>query len=221
MQNNIRKCKSIGFAGADSYDLIIYLAVFLKALEREVLLIDKSGRNALSFCIQSPEMLKPDNEVVHFRGLDIVTDSDPAAMRAEYDYILTDFGDLVDHPGLAACNNIFLVTDTKYHNLINIKDMSAVYSDYYLLVRDITAGINERYLPQFLINNGLQGIKNFCIYWDEGDREAMTELQYHHYFVYKRLSPGMKEFLKEVLTEILGFGNVELKYAAKKVRRGR
>lgn len=222
MQNNFR---SIGFLGTDSYDLIIYLAAFLQAMEKKVLLVDNSESRGLQYCIPSrqiqleagPLWSSPETYLAEETlGREIY-----GAEQEAYDYVIFDFGQCTDNPLLAACNDIFLVTDTKLHNIINLKRNTRIHRDYYLLVREITGGVNEKYLPELLKDKGIMGRRHFFLYWDEEDREVMTELQYHHSFSYKRLSPGIQAFLKEVLEVIFGFDKKETRLAEKRVRRER
>lgn len=249
MQNNFR---SIGFLGTDSYDLIIYLAAFLQAMEKKVLLVDNSESRGLQYCIPSrqiqleagslwsaqetylaeetrgreiygAEQGEPGEKEVNREEQETALEGYGAAPEEQesYDYVIFDFGQCTDNPLLAACNDIFLVTDTKLHNIINLKRNTRIHRDYYLLVREITGGVNEKYLPELLKDKGIMGRRHFFLYWDEEDREVMTELQYHHSFSYKRLSPGIQAFLKEVLEVILGFDKKETRLAEKRVRRGR
>lgn len=211
--------KILGFAGIYSYDLIFYLAVFLSALDKKVLLVDNSPYKALSDCVPIPKGME---EVILScsERLELRKDTEIESVYDEYDYILIDFGMNLNHKDILHSDYRFLVTDTRIHNLNALKAFSKNNQDYYLLVRDIVKGINETYLPMLLEHKGLRGKKNYYLYLNETDIEVGSVLQYYHSFNYKKLSPEIKLLLKELLFEIRITDLKAIKEATKKIRKG-
>lgn len=216
MQNEVKR---LGFAGGCSYDLIFYLAVYLTAMEKKVLLLDNSPVKALSYCITSPRGM--DSKIlVYGEKLELLKDTSFDKVHEEYDYILTDFGMNLNSEELIHNDYRFLVTDTKMHNIDALQAMNKEDEEYNLIVRDITKGMNEMYLPMLLEHKGLKGKKNYYIYWDEKDNEASSVLQYSHKYNLDKLSPGINIFIREILLEISNTDKKALKTALKKIRRG-
>ncbi|WOO36110.1 hypothetical protein R2R35_20270 [Anaerocolumna sp. AGMB13020] len=211
--------KILGFAGIYSYDLIFYLAVFLSALDKKVLLVDNAPYKALSDCMPIPKGMEEDILSCSER-LELCKDTEIESVYDEYDYILIDFGMNLNHKDILHSDYRFLVTDTRIHNLNALKAFSKNNQDYYLLVRDIVKGINETYLPMLLEHKGLRGKKNYYLYLNETDIEAGSVLQYYHSFNYKKLSPEIKLLLKELLFEIRITDLKAIKEATKKIRKG-
>lgn len=216
MQNEM---KTLGFAGIYSYDLIFYLAVFLSALDKKVLLVDNSPCKALSYCIPAAKGMEEDILYCSER-LELCKDTNIEKVHDEHDYILIDFGMNLNHKDITHTDYRFLVTDTQIHNLDTLKRFSKEDQDYYLLVRDIVKGINETYLPMLLEHKGLRGKKNYYLYLEETDSEACSVLQYYHSYNYKKLSPGIKLLLRELLFEINLTDLKAIKEATKKIRKG-
>ncbi len=216
MQNEI---KTLGFAGIYSYDLIFYLAVLLSTLDKKVLLVDNSPCKALSYCIPAPKGME-EGTIYCSERLELRKDTNIEKVHDEYDYILIDFGMNLNHKDIMHTDYRFLVADTRIHNLDALTIFSKADQDYYLLVRDIVKGINETYLPMLLEHKGLRGKKNYYLYLEETDSEAGSVLQYYHSYNYKKLSPGIKLLLRELLFEINITDRKTIKEATKKIRKG-
>ncbi len=211
---------TLGFAGGNSYDLIFYIAVFLSALDKKVLLVDNSPCKALSYCIPTPKGMDAEETLTCYERLKLCKDTNIEKSHGEYDYILIDFGMNLDHKNIACIDYRFLVTDTRIHNLDALQIFRKEDQDYYLLVRDIVKGINESYLPMLLDHKGLKGKKNYYLYLDETDSEAGSALQYYHSYNFKKLSPGIKLLIRELLKEINITDIKAIKAATKKIRKG-
>ncbi|SHJ79016.1 hypothetical protein SAMN02745136_00865 [Anaerocolumna jejuensis DSM 15929] len=279
------KAASIGFAGTESYDLILYLAVMLTALDKKVLLVDNSCHKALSCCIPVSDITGRE-KVVHYKGLDIrrekevryegvdllrekevccegvdllkekevccegvdllrkkdvryeeldirrekeicymgvdiSKDTPLVTLEGEYDFILMDFGQNISHKDIKACDSLCLVTDTGLHNIAVIEPLKAAVEDVYLLIREIPNRLDENYILKLINEKGILGKKSFYFYFDEADKEAMTALQYYNSVSYKRLSPAIKYFLKELSREAFGMNERQVKLAEKKLGRRR
>ncbi|MGN6711545.1 hypothetical protein [Anaerocolumna jejuensis] len=240
------KAASIGFAGTESYDLILYLAVMLTALDKKVLLVDNSCHKALSCCIPVSDITGREKEVryegvdllrkkevryeeldirrekeICYMGVDISKDTPLVTLEGEYDFILMDFGQNISHKDIKACDSLCLVTDTGLHNIAVIEPLKAAVEDIYLLIREIPNGLDENYILKLINEKDIWGKKSFYFYFDEVDKEAMTALQYYNSVSYKKLSPAMKYFLKEISREVFGMNERQVKLAEKELGRRR
>lgn len=212
------KARYIGFAGTESYDLIMYLAVLLTVSDNKVLLVDNSLERALSLCIPGAVTILAKKKACYGK-LDIRKDTCAETLEGEYDYILIDFGQGAGKEDLKACDTVFLVTDTRLHNMIKIKSLSGVSDNTCLLIRDITEGMEEKYLHKLLQEKGIRERQCYYLYLDEADREMAASLQYYHNFSYKKLSPAIRYFLREALREAFGIEEAQLSLAEKKLKR--
>lgn len=253
------KAVSIGFAGTESYDLILYLAVMLTALDKKVLLVDNSCHKALSCCIPVSDIpgrekdahyngldvrrekgirykeldIRREKEAcyegldirrekeIYYKGIDFPKDTPLVTLDGEYDFILMDFGQNISHNHIMSCDSLCLVTDTGLHNIAVIEPLKAAVEDIYLLIREIPNGLDENYILKLINEKEIWGKKSFYFYFDEADKEAMAALQYNNSVSYKKLSPAMKYFLKEILREAFGMNERQIKLAEKKLRRRR
>ncbi len=292
------KAVNIGFAGTESYDLILYLAVMLTALDKKVLLVDNSCHKALSCCIPVSDIpgrekdahyngldvrrekgirykeldirrekeacyegldirrekevcyegmdIRREKEVryegldllrekevryeglnvrrekeIYYKGMDFPKDTPLVTLDGEYDFILMDFGQNIGHNDIMSCDSLCLVTDTGLHNIAVIEPLKAAVEDIYLLIREIPNGLDENYILKLINEKEIWGKKSFYFYFDEADKEAMAALQYNNSVSYKKLSPAMKYFLKEILREAFGMNERQIKLAEKKLRRRR
>lgn len=210
------KAASIGFAGTESYDLILYLAVMLTALDKKVLLVDNSCHKALSCCIPVSDIAGREKDV-HYKGLDVRRDTPLVTLEGEYDFILMDFGQNISHNDIKSCDSLCLVTDTGLHNIAVIEPLKAAVEDTYLLIRELPNGLDENFVLKLINEKEIWGKKSFYFYFDEADKEAMAALQYNNSVSYKKLSPAIKYFLKEISREAFGMNERQVKLAEKKL----
>lgn len=212
------KVNYIGFAGTDSYDLILYLAAMLTTSKRKVLLADNSRRKALSFCIPVSGTEGSERKEISYKGMEFRLDMS-AEPQEGWDYVLVDFGQNVNHEGIKACDTLFLVTDTGLHNMAAIEPLGAKFRNIYLLLREIPGGLEENYIHKLLQEKGLEEKKSYYFYLDGGDREAMTALQYNNSLCYRKLSPAVKYFIQDILKEVFELEENEIKLAEKELKR--
>ncbi|SHO47036.1 hypothetical protein [Anaerocolumna xylanovorans] len=213
------KAKRMGFAGTDSYDLIMYLAVLLIASDKKVLLVDNSLQKALSCCVPPVDMTSVKERKACYRGLDIQKETYMEVMGEEYDYVLADFGQEMNQKALKTCDTVFLVTDTRLHNMTGIEYFRGAWDNTCLLIRDITEGMEEKYIHKLLQEKGIQERRSYYFYFDETDREMAAMLQYYNSFSYKKLSPAIRYFLKDALRGFFGMDEAQLNLAEKKLKR--
>lgn len=215
------KAISVGFVGTDSYDLLMYLAIMLTVSGKKTLLVDNSCHKALFCCIPVSDRITGMEKEVCYKGMAVRKDTLLDSLEGGYDYILADFGQNLKHKDIKYCTTVFLVTDTGLHNMAAIESFCAAMSNMYVLIRDIPCGMNEKCILKLLNEKGIMGKKSYYFYFDEADREAMAALQYYNNFHYKKLSPAIHHFLKEILPEVFGIEEKQLKLTEKKLKRRR
>ncbi|BCK00626.1 hypothetical protein [Anaerocolumna chitinilytica] len=212
------KANCIGFAGTDSYDLIIYLAAMLTAAKRKILLSDNSCQKALTFCVPLSDAKVRNRTEICYKGINFLQDINLVPSE-EYDFVLADYGNNVNHLGLQGCNTLFLVTDTGLHNIAVIEPLGIQFKNVYLLLREIPEGMKEEYIHKLLQVKGLDEKKSYYFYLDDSDREAMAALQYNNSLSYRELSPSVKFFIWDILQEVFKLGKNEIKLAEKELKR--
>ena len=212
------KTNCIGFAGTDSYDLIIYLASMLTAAKRKILLSDNSCQKALTFCIPLSDVKVRNTREICYKGIDFLEDINQVPSE-EYDFVLADYGNNIKHMGLQGCDTLFLVTDTGLHNIDVIEPLGIHFKNVYLLLREIPEGMKEEYIHKLLHVRGLDEKKSYYFYLDDSDREAMAALQYNNSLSYRKLSPSVKFFIWDILQEVFKLKKDEIKLAEKELRR--
>ncbi len=150
----------IGFTGAYSYDLILYLAKALQIYDVQVLVADHNPEETLIRMTAEKECLEKVGSGVRnesrrtdihcFSGIDIVQESLSQERIASYDCVLIDFGKNGYHMDYAFCTKVFYVGDMCIHTLAAIReavevDVTVVKG---IILRDL---VSCKLTPQYLI----------------------------------------------------------------------
>ncbi|MDF2473833.1 MAG: hypothetical protein K0R21_1615 [Anaerocolumna sp.] len=215
--------KMIGFVGSDKYELILYLSRILYHLGKKVLLVDYAENEALLQSITVPETLKEDTSYIDYRGIDFIQGKYfRFKMKQEYDYILMDFGYIMDNEGMLRCSKVIFVTDLQLHNLKRIKNIEYVENeDKCLVIKDV---FQCKIKPEYIINQiGFPIDKNqiFILYQDSVDLKYKVSSQYDHKFTFHKLSKPTQCFLKDI-TKMMDnqLEEKDINLAYKKAERG-
>ena len=207
--------KVLGFIGTEKYDVILYLSIFLKELGKKVAMVDLSEDRALATAV--PFSAEVDTcyfrDSVFYNHVDAIED-----IVEDVDYVLIDFGFSVKHDLIAACNEIYLVTDTQfYHNKLLKNTVLAEDQARYLLVRCF---FNNKRINDVTIMDlkslFITSRNTFSFHDYDTDYQNMIKCQ-NGLINFKRISPDLKEFLMIVVAT--DFDEKTLRATLKKLER--
>lgn len=205
----------MGFVGIESYDLIIYLAMTMQALNTSVLLIDNSYDQSLAECIPGlPEA--NDGEPVDYRG--ITTTKWLTELPDNYDYVLVYFGKNTEF-GLEDVTEVYLVTDYQKHNVNFLKSVELAEDNYpFLVVRDrVASKITPESIRIELEELGIPSESLLALEDTPADLNLKVMCQYNSLSGLAKVSDGIREFINVALSE--DYDKAAVKAAFKVVTR--
>lgn len=214
----------IGFVGVEKYEIILYLSRILHHLNLKVLLVDLSESEALYSCIPIPKDMRNKENKIDYRGIDFIKNENKLYdLQGNYDVILIDFGFNSYSNILSQCNRILLFTDLQLHNIERIKNMKIqTVAEMSLILKEF---INCKITPEFIttqIGYNIDKEQVYVFHNDIIDMKYKIHSQYDDCFHFKKLSRSYKQFLKDVIFELVI--NIDLKTyrkAYKKAGRGK
>lgn len=210
------KSLTIGFAGSDNYDLLLYFACLLKALHYRILLIDLSEERALTASVSgqidetSGDILDANIDIMEFNGLDYFPYMKDDLIRTkvcgpylyheknEYDYVLVDYGRMMNHPAFCGSDFRILISDLQRQHLSlilspNLKEDKTLY----YIIRDIIAC---KFRPKDLLPEKFLEQKTvFLLDFDPGDAIHRLKIQYSRQLSLTKLSDQTKRLLTSLL----------------------
>ncbi len=218
---------TIGFAGVDKQDIILYLARILYHIGKQVLIVDKSESQAVTECIPCPAGLE--NTMIEYRGIYFVngrkSEKDlPAILRKKnFDYILTDYGFWQDEKEFTELDYLIYVTDQQKHNMNRIMPMIKNRRDRQsIVIRDVVGHISDmRDRISFQELSMIPADRVFIIYQDELDTKFKLRCQYEIVFRFGKLSVPAQNAIKGLIMEIVsGLDKKDFFSAYRKAKRG-
>jgi len=136
--------KKIGFFGAYSYDVILYLARALCLAGKQVLVIDRSTEQEVVRTIRSVSEGELQLGIFRFCGIDITARVVlPECMHQEevYDVILFDFGGNMCPEEYHSCDVICYVLDMYVHNALRVQEAEHMpEKETWMVLRDLFRG---------------------------------------------------------------------------------
>ena len=129
--------QKIGFFGAYSYDIILYLARALSLEGKQVLVIDRSIEQEVIRMIRPMHTGDLQLGIFRFCGIDITSRSLlPEGMNAEdiYDVILYDFGVNMCPDEYCSCDVICYVLDMYVHNALAVQRAEELQDTQILMI---------------------------------------------------------------------------------------
>jgi len=136
--------QKIGFFGAYSYDIILYLARSLSLAGKQVLVIDRSTDQEVVRTIRPVTEGDLQLGIFRFCGIDITARVVlPEGMKAEevYDVILYDFGGNMCPDEYGSCDVICYVLDMYVHNALSVQRAEALQTvQTWMVLRDLFRG---------------------------------------------------------------------------------
>lgn len=206
------KALTIGFAGSDNYDLLLYLACLLKALHFRVLLIDLFEVKALTAAVtgQMEEEAEEPIDIMEFNGLDYLPYIKDNGLRTkvlspylyhekkEYDYVIVDYGRMLNHPAFIGSDYRVLVSDLQRHNLSLMLSMDTEEEKQtYYIIRDL---MESKFRPKDLLPEKFLEQKTvFLLDFDPEDFINRLKIQYSRQLSLIKLSEQTKKLLTSLL----------------------
>ncbi|MGL5381758.1 hypothetical protein [Clostridium sp.] len=190
--------KRIGFFGKDTEDIMIYLATFLKKLDKSVSMIDLTGD--LKFYFEDDGQ-----EVITLNDIDIFFNEEHF-QEQEYDLILINFGyDNQFKSQLFETDLNFMVTDIQKKSILQLKEMldkQQILREYIKVFRDIVdTKITKEYLD-LILGSTHNTIEEYFLYLNSNELENKIKLQYYNEVDFKTLPQGFKQMLRGVVEKI-------------------
>lgn len=139
-----RRKQRIGFFGAYSYDIILYIARVLHLSGKRVLVIDRSTEQEVVRMIRTMDDRELQSGIFQFCGIDItarvVLPKDIGAER-DYDVIIFDFGGNLCPEEYHSCDVICYVLDMYAHNALRIQEAdNPENGERWMILRDLFRG---------------------------------------------------------------------------------
>lgn len=206
------KALTIGFAGNDNYDLLLYLAWLLKALHYRILIIDLSEVKALTAAVtgQMEDVTEETIDVMEFNALDYLPYIKDNKIRAkvcgpylyhekkDYDYVIVDYGRMISHPAFLGSDYQILVSDLQRHNLSIILSAEGMKEKQsYYIIRDI---MQSKFRPKDLLPDKFLEQKMVSLLeFDPEDYIDRLKIQYSRQLSLIKLSGQTKKLLTSLL----------------------
>ncbi|PKM51549.1 MAG: hypothetical protein CVV02_06335 [Firmicutes bacterium HGW-Firmicutes-7] len=208
----------LGFVGSYKVDMIHYLSRILKALNKEVILIDASEEQLLKTTLPT----LADSDLFTYFGVDCISYSEEkvelskAVNMKGYDIALVDHGLHVSERIDMEYSIVFIVTDYERHNILSLKkslnnflnnnmNVVKVYRDV------IDTKINKNYINHILnIDVRTKVLAEYEFERTQEDYKCKLLCQYDEVFSFKKLSRKYKEMFADIIEELYGieFGKV-------------
>ncbi len=205
----------MGFIGIESYDLMIYLAMTMQALNCSVLLIDNSHELSLAECIPGlPEATNA--SPVDYRGITTVKGLNE--LPDNYDYVLVYFGKDIAQ-GLENVNEVYMVTDYQKHNVNFLRSVELTEDNYpFLVVRDrVASKVTPESIHLELEELSIPSESVLTIEDSSYDLNLKVMCQYNSLSGLAKVSDSIKEFIRVALSE--DYSEAEIRAAFKIVTR--
>lgn len=199
---------TIGFAGIEKYEIILYISAVFEKLGKKVLISDCSQNGALdeSICYVREEC---NGGIISYQGIDYISNLaaekefsyEAVSERGEqYNFTLIDFGFTLTKENLKRCNYFFIVTDMQKHNVRRAGVIADMLDMPYCIIMKELAG--HRKLGEYLseeIQNRTKAEKVYMLYEDRYDEEYRLKCQYNSAIRFNGLSKKFKDMLIEIV----------------------
>ncbi len=187
---------TVGFAGYECEDVLLYLAFCLMKSGKKVAIEDRTEHKILLGIMEAKDnVLKTGEwEETIYRGI-VLTD---AAVRKEaYDVVFLDFGYRVLHPRLYECGHLILATDGLPVHAALLSKIGQWERRQYLLIRNFWESVHTQQYLELLTEQKTE--KTICIPWEEKDEKIREHLGETGDIPIGRLSAQMKEAVRQLI----------------------
>ena len=183
----------VGFVGYECEDIAIYLAKILRALGKNIVLVDRTEQEVICemFDLQSEkEETWSEGE---YKGI-LLTNR--GVCHDDYDFVFYLFGYRLCHPKLYECGTMIMVTDGVPVHASMLKHIRHWECKRYLLIRNL---VPMKHTESYLAAMANKENEYFAIPYDERDVRSRCSLGAYTGCEIRRLSRGMQQVLLELI----------------------
>lgn len=198
--------KRVGFVGADSADIALYLARLLQKKESNVVVVDHTQKLSLMRNAGVPEELTGKSSM--YKNIEIFAEAAACQFRKDAE-IIDYFGYQTERPELKQCEVVVFVSDMLAYHAQLLKEVETKEDALKILI--LRDAIPLKYKEKFLLRETGQEIAKdnlFVIPYDEGDYRSRCYLCIDKKHKLAGLSEPMKKTLLYLYSRI---EDVELK----------
>ena len=204
-----------GFAGYECEDVVLYLAKIVTALERKIVIVDRTEQESLMEIFRHRLIPEPGKKITEteYEGILITVDT---VCYEEYDEVFLVFGYRLMHPKLYECHNLILVTDGVPSHASMLQKVGKWERRQCILIRDLVpVKHGETYLTMLA---GAEGWKCCLLPLQEQDVRWKCSLGTGEHIRIQSLSAGMRQILMKLTVWILQEeSETEIKKIMKKI----
>lgn len=212
----MKKAKTIGFCGEYTQDVMLYLALILTELKKQVCIADYSFENSFQYFIPGfgeEEGVTYRNVEYRLRPAGIETYED------EFDFLL------VNNAGTTgfACDEYYIMTDCTKSALIKSEEEAAdLKGPISFVIRNCCdCKINAAFVKQQIRKFQCRIQNIYSLPLDSIDYEYYLLLQYEQCQEFRELSVPFKKFLISCISDYTHVNKKEIETAYKKAGKGR
>lgn len=212
----MNKGKIVGFTGAETEDILLYLSVVFVKLGKKAAIIDNTQEGLLRYCLPAMEAGESSmtyREVDYFFGRSL-----NRLEKQNWDIVLVN-----SENGKEACDEWYLVADGNRRMLDKLKKIGeAMEGPVNMIIRNTCQyKVNGTFLRQKVRQWDCQ-IKNiYLMPADLLDYEYYLRIQYEPLQEFKELSQPYRKMLMSVAETVSGAGRKEIEQAYKLAKRGK
>lgn len=199
---------SVGYAGCEAFDIILYIGRTLTKLNYRVLIVDLSGSGAYQKAVQHGMGLDSSQDIVNYRDINytrkILSSEELKAFHDGVVFVVYGMNYFNDLP--FECKQLNVVVNTFPHMLDDVSGImkEALYhkDKYNLLIRDIVTIDDVDIVEKtFAISSKLNRVN--YLYLDISDYESAVECQLSQIVKFTKISIRMKKYIIEQIHELL------------------
>lgn len=213
----------LGFIGTYKIDLFHYFSRILRALGKNVIIIDASEDQNLLVTLPESE----EDCLVTLQGIDYLIDQKnmdllDQVLYSDYDVALIDYGFNSEVAfDYSSCHILFVITDFQKHHVLKLKELVyATFSPEFNVVklfRDVVeCKISGAYINRVLdMDDKAKILAEYLFYLNESDYECQLISQYDDVFKFVKLSKEYKMLFLDILEELYSLKRVDIIKAIK------
>lgn len=221
--------KEVCFLGIKMQDICIYMASVLANLHYRILVVDRSDRRELKYCIPAPD---EGMEVVTYKNVDYLLGTAKAGSaedglaekeegHGEYDFVFHYYGGRFHAD--ATCKEMVVVTDTDQTSIAECRALiGKAQVPVNLVVRNVCENkVNRPFFREMFAGCSCFLVEQFLLALDLMDEEYRICMQYEPCHDFKYISQDMKHLLIRMIAGMTDRDTVDIRRAYESARKGR
>ncbi|HEX3028802.1 MAG TPA: hypothetical protein VHT34_05775, partial [Clostridia bacterium] len=214
----------VGFVGADSIDVILYLTRIFANLKYKTSIIDASDEQLLRYSV--PE---ESSEELTYRSVDVYFDKNTSDKLEcvdydKYDAVIINYG--FNHKlkeDMKQCNSLIVLTDFDRVHVLKLKetldklDVMPIVKIYRNVLK---TKISSKYIDTILNIKKFKIEKEYLIPFSSDDQKVRLISQYDDIFAFSDISDKLFSFMIELVETHMSFDNKTFSKALKKAEKG-